>query len=405
MKTIQTFLHLVKREFSLFLRNSTLRSVFILAPVVYALLFAFVYRQGKVTHLPVIVVDKDNSPMSNQLIEMLQDNEGLAIKKVAYESTDLKKEVIRQDAAALVMIPERFEADMLQKRYPEIVTYINTSNLLTANFSSKAIQTTLGTFSAGAGIKALQRKGMSASQAATQYEPFKANYIRLYNETGNYLTFMWPAMLAVILQQVILLAMAVSFAQEFQKSTFATEFLSYTRSAFGAVLVKVMPVWILSVAHILLFYVFHRIFQAPMPHHLFNFVVISSLFVMSVSFLGTLLSILIPDALRATQILMVISTPGFIIGGFTWPSASMPLAIQYLADILPLTPFLQAFKILLIQGGELSDTLPYLRHLALLALIFGSLSVLALKLKVRKELKKLPVAQSEEEQPAGETAE
>ncbi len=398
MKTRHNFLHLVKREFSLFLKNATLRSVFILAPVIYALLFAFVYKEGKVTHLPVIVVDKDNSPMSNQLIEMLRDNEGLSIKKITYESMDLKKEIIRQNASALVVIPERFEAEMLQKRYPEIVTYINTSNLLTANFSSKAIQSTLGTFSAGAEIKALQRKGMPASQAATQYEPFKANYIRLYNETGNYLTFMWPAMLAVILQQVILLAMAVSFAQEFEKHTFAKEFLSYTRSAFGAILVKVMPVWILSIAHVLVFYIFHKIFQAPLPQHIFNFAVISSLFVMSVSFLGTLLSILIPDSLRATQVLMVISTPGFIIGGFTWPSASMPLAIQYLADILPLTPFLQAFKILLIQGGELSDTMPYILHLLCLVLIFGILSVIALKLKVRKELKRLPPEPGTEQQ-------
>lgn len=401
MKTRHNFFHLVKREFSLFLKNATLRSVFILAPVIYALLFAFVYREGKVTHLPVIVVDKDNSPMSNQLIEMLRDNEGLSIKKVTYESTDLKKEVIRQNASALVVIPERFEAEMLQKKYPEIVTYINTSNLLTANFSSKAIQSTLGTFSAGAEIKALQRKGMSASQAATQYEPFKANYIRLYNETGNYLSFMWPAMLAVILQQVILLAMAVSFAQEFEKHTFAKEFLSYTRSTFGAILVKVMPVWILSVAHVMVFYIFHKIFQAPLPQHIFNFAVISSLFVMSVSFLGTLLSILIPDSLRATQVLMVISTPGFIIGGFTWPSASMPLAIQYLADILPLTPFLQAFKILLIQGGELSDTMPYILHLLCLVLTFALLSVIALKLKVRKELKRRPAGSEAEQQATG----
>lgn len=398
MKTRRHFLQLVKREFSLFLKNATLRSVFILAPVIYALLFAFVYKEGKVTHLPVIVVDKDNSPMSNQVIEMLRDNEGLAIKKVAYESTDLKKELIRQNASALVLIPERFEADMLQRKYPEIVTYINTSNLLTANFSSKAIQSTLGTFSAGAEIKALQRKGMPASQAATQYEPFKANYIRLYNETGNYFTFMWPAMLAVILQQVILLAMAVSFAQEFEKHTFAKAFLGHTRTTFGAILVKVMPVWILSIAHVVVFYIFHKIFHAPLPQHVFNFAVISSLFVMSVSFLGTLLSILIPDSLRATQVLMVISTPGFIIGGFTWPSASMPLAIRYLADILPLTPFLQAFRILLIQGGELGDTMPDILHLLCLVVIFAVLSIIALRLKVRKELKKHPSAPAPQQQ-------
>lgn len=396
MKTINNFIFLVKREFGIFLKNSTLRSVFILSPIIYALLFAFVYKEGKVTHLPVIVVDKDNTPMSNQLIEMLQDNEGILVKKVRYENNDLKKEIIRQNASALIVIPDRFEADILQKRYPEVVSYFNTSNLLTANFSSKAIQTTLGTFSAGINMKGLQRKGMPASMAETQYEPFKANYIRLYNETGNYLTFMWPAMLAVILQQVILLAMAVSFAQEFEKHTFAKEFLSHTRSGFGAILVKVMPIWILSIAHIGIFYIWHKVFKAPLPHGVFNFAIISGLFVMSASFLGTLLSILIPDSLKATQILMVISTPGFIIGGFTWPSEAMPQVIQYFANILPLTPFLQAFKILLVQQGDLSDTIPYLKHLLVLVFSYGILSFIALKLKIRKEIRKEKLEKSEE---------
>lgn len=93
---------------------------------------------------------------------------------------------------------------MLQKKYPELNVYVNTGNVLTANFASKALQLTIGTFSAGASIKGLQKMGMPAVKAATQYEPFKTNYITLFNTTSNYLIFMWPAMLAVVLQQVIL---------------------------------------------------------------------------------------------------------------------------------------------------------------------------------------------------------
>lgn len=51
------------------------------------------------------------------------------------------------------MIPAKFEADMLQKKYPELNVYVNTGNVLTANFASKALQLTIGTFSAGASIK------------------------------------------------------------------------------------------------------------------------------------------------------------------------------------------------------------------------------------------------------------
>jgi ABC-2 type transport system permease protein len=44
---------------------------------------------------------------------------------------------------------------------------------------------------------------------------------------------------------------------------------------------------------------------------------------------------------------MVIASPAFIISGFTWPLSAMPAFVQFIANIIPLTPFLQAFKILI----------------------------------------------------------
>ena len=155
---------------------------------------------------------------------MLQDSKPLKILSYINEPANLKDETIKTEAAAVIIIPERFDAMMLQKKYPEVNVYVNTSNVLTANFATKAIQQTLGTFSAGAEIKALQKKGMNADLAKTQFEPFKANYITLFNTTSNYLIFMWPAMMAVVLQQVILLAMAVSFSEEFKRESYIKDF-------------------------------------------------------------------------------------------------------------------------------------------------------------------------------------
>ncbi|WP_260089233.1 ABC transporter permease [Kaistella sp. 97-N-M2] len=150
--------YLLKREFRLFLTNKTLISVFFLAPVFYALLIGFTYQSGKVENIPVIVVNHDNTPLSDQILEMLQDSKALKILSYINEPANLKDETIKTEAAAVIIIPERFEAMMLQKKYPEVNVYVNTSNVLTANFATKAIQQTLGTFSAGAEIKALQKK-------------------------------------------------------------------------------------------------------------------------------------------------------------------------------------------------------------------------------------------------------
>ncbi|KMQ68833.1 ABC transporter permease [Chryseobacterium sp. FH2] len=379
---MKEFFRLLQREFKLFTGNSTLRTVFFLAPVFYATLLGFVYKSGKVENTPVLVIDRDNTPLSNQLTEMLEDNKSIKVIRYLQEPFSIKDEVIKHEAAAVVIIPSKFEASILQKKYPELNVYVNTGNVLTANFASKALQLTIGTFSAGVSIKALQKAGMPATRAATQYEPFKANYITLFNTTGNYLIFMWPAMLAVVLQQVILLAMAVSFAAEFQGGTFIKEYFKMKRRAFPTMLIKVIPIWVFSILIVGVYYFMHMIFKVPMPEGILNFILLTAVFVGSASFLGVFISILIPDALKATQILMVIASPAFIISGFTWPLNAMPAFVQFIANIIPLTPFLQAFKILLIQKGSVELTFPYLKHLGILLIVYAFLGWIALKIKM-----------------------
>ena len=49
---------------------------------------------------------------------------------------------------------------------------------------------------------------------------FKINFNKLYNSTGNYLSFMLPGLLGAIMQQVIFLAMALVFARDFEDGYF-----------------------------------------------------------------------------------------------------------------------------------------------------------------------------------------
>ena len=109
--------YLLKREFRLFFTNKTMLSVFFMAPVFYALLIGFTYQSGKVENIPVILVNHDNTPLSNQVVEMLQDSKSLKILNYISEPANLKDETIKTEAAAVIVIPERFEAMMLQKKY------------------------------------------------------------------------------------------------------------------------------------------------------------------------------------------------------------------------------------------------------------------------------------------------
>lgn len=383
---MKTFLELLKREFRLFWGNKILRLLFIGAPVMYGILLGYVYGKGKVTDLPIVVVDQDRSSMSNKAIEMMNDNEVIHIAEIIYDETRLDETVAKNDAVCVVFFPKDFEREVLTKRNPEILTLVNTSNVLTANYGASAIQVVLGTLKAGTQIETLRKQGVPEELLMSQYEPFKTTFIKQNNRSTNYMYFLWPGILATVLQQVLLLGLALSFASEFENGTFA-ELSRRTKSVWEMIAVKVIPYLIMSFGIWILYYLFTLWFRIPFYENIGTLTLIAGVFVLAVSFIGILVSIMIPNQLKATEVLMVIATPSFILSGFTWPLSQMPVWIQWIAQVIPLTHFLPAFRILIVENGSVTLTYPYIFNMLLIAFIGLILSGILLYFKRKKVLR------------------
>ena len=378
---MKNFFSLIKREFKLFWNNSVLRILFIGAPIMYGILLGFVYKKGKVTDLPIVVVDEDQSQMSKKAVEMMEDNEVLNIAFIRYDQNDLAKIVAENDnIPAIVIIPKDFEKQVMTKKYTEVLTIVNTSNVLTANYASSAIQLCLGTLKAGVQIEALKKQGMPESIAMTQYEPFKTTFVKKFNRSTNYMYFLWPGILATVLQQVLLLGLALSFASEYESGTFRT-LVTDNKSILKLMAVKIIPYLIMSFGIWILYYLFTIWFRIPFHENLGALTFVAGIFVLSVCFLGILVSIIIPNQLKATEILMVIATPSFILSGFTWPLSQMPDWIVVIANVIPLTHFLKAFRILLIEEGNLAQCSGAIWSMIWIGLFCGILAYISLYFK------------------------
>src|SRR5690606_9460953 len=331
---MKNFFALLKREFRLFWSNSVLRLLFFGAPILYGILLGYVYQKGKVTDLPILVIDKDQSATSRQLITMMEDNEVLHIYKVLPNEQNIDELMVAKDITAVVMIPEHFESQLLTKQNPEITTVVNTANILTANYTSGALQVVLGTYKAGVQMETLRKTGTPEALLMSQYEPFKTTFIKKNNRATNYMYFLWPGVLITVLQQVMLLGLALSFASEFEQNTLGQLFAE-SKNTFVLLMVKVLPYIIMSGIVWLLYGLFAWWFKVPVFHNVIALSFAALVFVLSVSFIGILVSILLPSQLKATEVLMVVATPAFMISGFTWPLSQMPVWIQYMAQVIP----------------------------------------------------------------------
>jgi ABC-2 type transport system permease protein len=81
---------------------------------------------------------------------------------------------------------------------------------------------------------------------------------------------------------------------------------------------------------------------------------------------------------------MVIATPSFMLSGFTWPLSQMPGWVVTLANMIPLTHYLQVFRVLVIENGTVGVVQGQLWGMAIIALVTFVASVILLQLKIRK---------------------
>lgn len=381
---MKTFISLLGREFRLFWGNKILRLLFIGAPLLYAILLGGVYQKGKVTDLPIIVVDEDRSTMSGKIIDMFEDNEVLRVALLKPDETNLTREAIDLEAACIVKIPKGFEAGVLTKQAPEVLTIVNTSNVLTANYASGAIQLVLGTLKAGVQMETLRKQGTPEALLQASYEPFKTTFVKKYNRSTNYMYFLWPGVLATVLQQVLLLGLALSFASEYEAGTFKE--LARKTSLPGMIAVKVLPYLLMSFGIWLIYWAFTYWYRIPVNENMGALTLVAGVFVLAVCFMGILVSILIPNQLKATEVLMVVATPSFILSGFTWPLSQMPGWVQHIAAGIPLTHFLKAFRILLVEHGQMAQVWPAVTGMLWIGAVCGLASMVALYLKRRQVL-------------------
>lgn len=380
---MKKFLELIQREFKLFFNNKVLLMLFLGAPVLYGVLVGHVYQQGKVTQMPIIVVDEDHSPLSSSFIDMLSDNESIEVARVLPSLFDSKDIAMQYEATTIVHIPKGFASGVQQGRLPEMTVFVDGANTLTSNTAMMAVNVCASTLKAGIQIQAQMKRGVPAKVAAQQYEPFKTTFVKQNIRSGNYLYFMLPGVLITVLQQVLLLGLALSFSSEFEGNTFP-ELVKKIANPVGLILVKILPYMLMSVGILLLYWGFGQYYRMPLHADFGRFVLCTVVFLLAVCFIGVLVSILLPSQLKSTEVLMVIATPAFILSGFTWPSSLMPEWVQAIANVIPSTHYLRIFRMMFIQHAENYHTDKALIALTTIMVISFILATVVLWLKIRK---------------------
>ena len=124
------------------------------------------------------------------------------------------------------------------------------------------------------------------------------------------------------------------------------------------------------------------LFEVPVRGALLDVYIAAILLILANLSLGLMISTKAQSQFQAMQMTFFVFLPSILLSGFMFPFAGMPVVIQWLAEVLPLTHFLRLVRGIMLRGAGLFEL--WRDVLALVA--FTAVMMTAAILRFRKRL-------------------
>ena len=105
----------------------------------------------------------------------------------------------------------------------------------------------------------------------------------------------------------------------------------------------------------------------------------STLFIASTLGLGLFVSTMAQTQFQAFQLAFLTLLPSILLSGFMFPFEGMPVAAQWIAEVLPLTHFNVILRGIVLRGADLPEVWPQLLKLGVFLAIMLTVAVARFK--------------------------
>ncbi|UOE37570.1 ABC transporter permease [Chryseobacterium oryzae] len=374
----------LKREVRKVSKDSSLFLILLLAPILYAFIYGSIYFNKGEEKVKMALVDDDGTAVSRLLTQQFDATPMIEIIPSSNLS-EAKEKMYRGDVQGYFYIQSDFEKNILSQKQANVNIVLNASRFLPSSDLLSTVTKVCLTVGAGVRKTYFNKQGMGDDEAMKMTNPINMDYRPLYNSGMTYGDFLLPGLLAIILQQTLLIGVAAAFASEREENLLNKLYETSKANISKIILGKTM----LYVVVFMIFGIFFSIvnfsvFGVQIRGNYWDLAVIYALFVIAITTLAMLIGSFFKTKLLVFQVLVFSSYPIFLITGYSMPYQALPKLVQGLSDVLPTSPFLKTYISIVQSGGSLSDNLNSVIHLIVLWLIFELLLIVRIRYLITK---------------------
>jgi len=349
-------LNLVGKEIIQFARDRLLTAFLFLLPLLQLLLLAQATGQG-ITNLRVAVLDLDRSAVTRRLTAEMDNRDELVVRYFVRDEDELRTLIETGRADAGVIFPQGLAADLFDPaRTAQVRMVVDGSNSLVGSVALSAVGAVLTDY----GGERLSERGIVAQS------PVELRVTTYYNPTYNTRVFSIPAQVGFITYQISLAVASLGLARERELGTLE-QLIVAPLGRLELVLGKAIPALVIGAVNFLLMLaVTIHVFGVPLRGSFALLFGITLLFIVCEIGWGVLISALSRTQQQAILFVFILAMVDITFSGYLVPIQNLPLALQLIAQAVPMYHYLVVIRTVMVKGGTLAAVWPH--ALALLGL-------------------------------------
>jgi len=346
-------------------------------PMLMLFLFGWALKLD-VSDVTTIVFDQDRSAMSRAFIERFDAVEYFNITDFVDTYDEVERSLDRGDARAAVVIPEGFSEDIKAGRDVQIQLIADGTDALTAQVFIGYASVIVSDFSRGIVTESVSRSGIVDTNL-----PVNVSVRVWYNPELESKNFIIPGLIAVIMMVIAGLLTSLTVAREWERGTME-QLISTPITAPELVIGKLISYVELGfIDFVLSVFVGTLIFGVPLKGSVILLLVLSVIFMIGAMSLGMFISIMTKRQVMASQMAILATfLPSFLLSGFVFPIATMPLVLQGITFLVSARYFVTILKGIFLKGVGLE----VLWMEGLLLCVFTALMLVLSMARFKKEL-------------------
>ncbi len=339
------FIAVFLREIDRVAGRSSTRNLLFYVPLIVYFFLAFIYIRGGLHSIPVAVYDRDNSSLSATFVRFLNASKGISVDEYLTSDDDMSTYFLNHpDIEAVFVLPKDMYKNILKGKKVQVTIFTNSTNIVFGNILKREALTIATTVSSGILIEKFKAAGLTHRQAYNLTMPITVHSNALYNPYYNYLYYLVPGLLTVLLQMIIFFVATRAINSEFQEGTFYELFDLSGRSVTNILLGKALTYLMFGmIITVLITGVIFTVFGIPVKGDISKLYLLFFLFIIANIFLGFMISAIFEDQILSLDIAFFYNSPAFVFSGFTFPRLGMPAFDNFYADLIPYSHFMTAF--------------------------------------------------------------